>query len=78
MISASLPGMSLETPFHGSDKQNTVPCRLIYGLNWPMLKSMYKSSKPTMDDTIHEVLMGAPRLEQAIGSLTKGRKRDGW
>ena len=26
-----------------------------------MLKSMYKSSNPTMDNAVHEVLTGAPR-----------------
>ena len=61
MISASLPGMDLETQLHRSDRQNAVLHRLIYGLNWPMLKSMYKSSNPTMDNAIREVLMGAPR-----------------
>ena len=61
MISASLPGMDLETRLHGSDRQNAVPRRLIYGLNWPMLKSMYKSSNPTMDNVVWEALMGAPR-----------------
>ena len=40
MISVSLPGMDLETQLHKSDQQNAVPRRLIYGLNWPMLKSM--------------------------------------
>ena len=44
MISVSLPGMGLETQLHGSDRQNAVPRRLIYGLNWPMLKSMHESS----------------------------------
>ena len=40
MISVSLPGTDLETQLHGSDRQNAVLRRLIYGLNWPMLKSM--------------------------------------
>ena len=61
MISASLPGMDLETQLHGSDQQNAVPHRLIYGLNWPMLKSMYESLNPMMDNVVQEVLMGAPR-----------------
>ena len=61
MISVSLPGTDLETQLHGSDRQNTVPHRLIYGLNWPMLKSMYESSNPTTDNAVREVLMGAPR-----------------
>ena len=52
MISASLPGMDLETQLHGSDQQNAVPHRLIYGLNWPMLKSMYESSNLTMDNAV--------------------------
>ena len=38
-----------------------MPCRLIYGLNWPMLKSMYESSNPMMDNVVWEALMGAPR-----------------
>ena len=33
MISVSLPGMDLETQLLGSDQQNAVPHRLIYGLN---------------------------------------------
>ena len=61
MISASLPGTSLETQLHGSDRHNAVPHRLIYGLNWPMLKSMHKSSSPTMDNAVRQVLTGAPR-----------------
>ena len=52
MISASLPGTSLETQLHGSHGRNAVPCRLIYGLNWPMLKSMHESSSPTMDNAV--------------------------
>ena len=52
MISASLPGMSLETQLHGSDRWNAVPRRLIYGLNWPMLKSMHESSSLTMDNAV--------------------------
>ena len=52
MISASLPGMDLETQLHGSDRQNAVPHRLIYGLNWPMLKSMYESSNLTTDNAV--------------------------
>ena len=58
MISVSLPGTDLETQLHRSDQQNTVPCRLIYGLNWPMLKSMYESSNLMMDNAVREV---APR-----------------
>ena len=61
MISASLPGTDLETQLHGSDRWNAVPCRLIYGLNWPMLKSMYESSSSTMDNAVQEVLTGAPQ-----------------
>ena len=61
MISVSLPGINLETLLHGSDRQNAVPRRLIYGLNWPMLKSMYESSNPTMDNVVLEVLTGVPR-----------------
>ena len=61
MISASLPGMDLETQLHESDQQNAVPRRFIYGLNWPMLKSMYESSSSTTDNAVQEVLMGAPR-----------------
>ena len=60
MISATLPGMSLETQLYGSDRRNAVPHRLIYGLNWPMLKSMHKSSSLTMDNAVQEALMGAP------------------
>ena len=60
MISVSLPGTSLETQLHGSDRQNAVPRRLIYGLNWPMLKSMYESSSPMMENAVQEVLMGVP------------------
>ena len=52
IISASLPGTSLETQLHGSDGRNTVPHRLIYGLNWPMLKSMHESSSLMMDNTV--------------------------
>ena len=52
MISASLPGTGLETQLHGSDRWNAVPHRLIYGLNWPMLKSMYKSSSLTTDNAV--------------------------
>ena len=52
MISASLPGIDLETQLHGSDRQNAVPCRLIYGLNWPMLKSMYESSNLMTDNAV--------------------------
>ena len=58
MISASLPGTDLETQLHGSDRQNAVPRRLIYGLNWPMLKSMYESSNLMMDNAVQEVLTG--------------------
>ena len=61
MISASLPETDLETQLHGSDQQNTVLHRLIYGLNWPILKSMYESSNPTMDNAVQEVLTEAPR-----------------
>ena len=61
MISASLPGMSLETQLQGSDRRNTVPRRLIYGLNWPMLKSMHESSSLTMDYSVREALTGVPR-----------------
>ena len=61
MISASLPGMSLETQLQGSDRQNAVPGRLIYGLNWSMLKSMHKSSSWTTDYSVQEALTGAPR-----------------
>ena len=53
--------MGLETQLHGSDRQNTVPHRLIYGLNWPMLKSMRESSSSMMDYAVQEVLMGVPR-----------------
>ena len=52
MISASLPGTSLETQLHGSDRQNAVLRRLIYGLNWPMLKSMHESSSPMTDNAV--------------------------
>ena len=52
MISASLPGTSLETQLQGSDRRNAVPRRLIYGLNWPMLKSMHESSSPTTDYSV--------------------------
>ena len=61
MISASLPGTSFETQLQGSDRRNAVPCRLIYGLNWPMLKSMHESSSPMTDYSVQEVLMGVPR-----------------
>ena len=61
MISASLPGTDLETQFYRSDRQNTVPHRLIYGLNWPMLKSMYESSNPMTDNVVWEVLTGVPQ-----------------
>ena len=61
MISASLPGTSLETQLHQSDSQNAVLHRLIYGLNWPMLQSMYESSSLTMDHAVREALTGAPR-----------------
>ena len=61
MISASLPGTDLETQLHRSDRQNAVPHRLIYGLNWPMFKSMYESSNPTTDNVVREVLTGAPQ-----------------
>ena len=60
MISASLPGTGLETQLHGSDQWNAVPCRLIYGLNWPMLKSMYESSSSMMDNIVREVLTRVP------------------
>ena len=52
MISASLPGKSLETQLQGSDRRNAVLRRLIYGLNWPMLKSMHESSSPTTDYSV--------------------------
>ena len=52
MISVSLPGMGLETQLHGSDRWNAVPRRLIYGLNWPMLKSMHESSNSTTDNAV--------------------------
>ena len=61
MISASLPGMDLETQLHGSDRRNAVPCRLIYGLNWPMLKSMHESSSLMTDNAVREVLTGVPQ-----------------
>ena len=61
MISVSLPGMDLETQLHGSDWQNAVPRRLIYGLNWPTLKSMYESSNLTTDNVVWELLTGAPQ-----------------
>ena len=61
MISASLPGTDLETQLQGSDRQNAVLCRLIYGLNWPMLISMYVSSSLTTDNAVREVLMRASR-----------------
>ena len=35
--------------------------RLIYGLNWPMFKSMHKSSSLTTENAVQEVLTGAPR-----------------
>ena len=60
MISASVPGTSLETQLHRSDRWNAVPCRLIYGLNWPMLKSMHESSNPMMDNAVQEVLTEVP------------------
>ena len=53
--------MDLETQLHGSDRQNAVLRRLIYGLNWPMLKSMYESSSLTMDNAVREVLTGLPQ-----------------
>ena len=76
MISVSLPGTDLETLLHGSDRQNAVPCRLIYGLNWPILKSMYKSSNPTMDNVVWEVLRGVPRngTGQRIPDETKKKR----
>ena len=52
MISVSLPGMDLETQLHGSDRQNAVLHRLIYGLNWPTLKSMYESSNLMKDNVV--------------------------
>ena len=52
MISVSLPGTGLKTQLHGSDRWNTVPHRLIYRLNWPMLKSMYESSSLMMDNAV--------------------------
>ena len=52
MISASLPGTDLETQLHGSDRRNAVPHRLIYGLNWPMLKSMHESSSSMTDNAV--------------------------
>ena len=52
MISVSLPGMSLETSLRGSDSGNAVLHRLIYGLNWPMLKSMYESPNLMTDNTV--------------------------
>ena len=61
MISVNVPGTGLETQLHGNDQWNAVLCRLIYGLNWPMLKSMHESSSLTMDNAVREVLMGAPR-----------------
>ena len=61
MISTSLPGTSLETQLRRSDSQNAVPHRLIYGLNGPMLQSMYESSSSTTDHAVQEVLTGAPR-----------------
>ena len=61
MISVSLPGMDLETQLHRSDRRNAVSCRLIYGLNWPMLKSMHESSSSMMDNAVQEVLTGAPQ-----------------
>ena len=61
MISVSLPGTDLETQLHRSDRWNAVPHRLIYGLKWPMLKSMRESSSLTTDNAVREVLMGAPQ-----------------
>ena len=61
MVSASLPGTSLETQLQGSDRRNAVLLRLIYGLNWPMLKSMHESSSVMMDYSVREALTGAPR-----------------
>ena len=52
--------MDLETQLHGSDRRNAVPHRLIYGLNWPMLKSMHKSSSSMMENAVREVLTGTP------------------
>ena len=60
MISASLPGTDLETKLHGSARQNAVLRRLIYGLNWPMLKSMHESSSSATDNAVQEVLTGVP------------------
>ena len=60
MISASLPGTSLETQLHESDRRNAVPHRLMYGLNWPMLKSMHESLSSMMDNAVREALMGVP------------------
>ena len=61
MISASLPGMGLETQLHGSDQWNAVLHRLIYGLNWPILNPMHESSSSTTDNAVQEVLTGVPR-----------------
>ena len=61
MISTSLPGTCLKTQLRGSDQQNALPHRLIYGFNWPMLKSMYESSSSTTYNAVREVLTGAPR-----------------
>ena len=60
MISVSLPGTDLKTQLHRSDRQNAVPHRLIYGLNWPILKSMYDSSNLMMDNAVQQALMGVP------------------
>ena len=70
MISASLPGTGLETQLHGSDQWNAVPCRLIYGLNWPMLKSMHESSSSMTDNAVRQVLTG--------GTLKWNRAQDPW
>ena len=69
--------MDLETQLHGSDRQNAVPRRLIYGLNWPMLKSMYKSSNLMTDNTVQEVLTGAPQngTEHRIPNERKKKRR---
>ena len=75
MISVSLPGMDLETQLHRSDRQNAVPCRLIYGLNWPTLKPMYESSNPMTDNAVLEVLTGAPRNGTGHRILDERKKK---
>ena len=76
MISSSPPGMSLETQLHQGDSQNAVLHRLIYGLNWPMIQSMYESSNPTMDYEIWEALTGEP--QNGMGHRIPDERKKKW